>query len=106
MAEQAESMLRKSLDAFVDMDAGLAQTVRVWDDELDAINRKMLTQVQDGIRSDPERLEQLIHYLLIARSLERIADHATNIAEDVIYLTEGEIVRHKFLDYEALFGKG
>jgi phosphate transport system protein len=103
MAEQAQSMLRKSLDALVSMDPGLAQAVRVWDDELDTINRKMLAQVQDGIRANPEYIEQLIHHLLIARHLERIADHATNIAEDVIYLTEGEIVRHKYLDYEALF---
>ena len=53
--------------------------------------------------SHEQLMEQLIDYLLIARHLERIADHATNIAEDVIYLTEGEIVRHKYLDYEALF---
>ena len=66
------------------------------DDEVDAINRQMYQQVKDG---DPQEsrswIEPLIHMLSVSRHLERIADHATNIAEDVIYMVEGEIVRHR-----------
>ena len=69
------------------------------DDEVDAINRMMYGQVQDGIRKNLEQMESLIHYLGVARHLERIADHATNIAEDVIYMVDGEIARHKTEDF-------
>ncbi len=94
MAEKARDMVKTSLDALVNLDAGLAREVCAADDEVDAMNRRMYLQVQDGIRRQPERLEALIHLLSVSRHLERIADHATNIAQDVIYMVEGEIVRH------------
>jgi phosphate transport system protein len=101
MAEKTQSMLKKSLDSLVNMDADLAWEVGAADDEVDAINRDMYLQVQDGIRKNIDRMECLIHLLQTSRHLERIADHATNIAEDVIYMINGEIVRHRAEDYKS-----
>jgi phosphate transport system protein len=102
MARKAKSMLKRSLDALMKMDAVLARGVCASDDEVDAMNREMYLQVQDGIRNQPEHLESLIHLLSASRHLERIADHATNIAEDVLYMIKGEIVRHRAEDYKSL----
>lgn len=99
MAEKAQAMLHKSLDALVNLDANLARQVCAADDEVDAMNRNAYLLVEEGIRRNPERMEPLIHMLSVSRHLERIADHATNIAEDVIYMCEGEIVRHRSEDY-------
>ena len=99
MAEKTKSMLRRSLEALVNMDTDQARQVCVDDDEVDAINRDIYEVVQGAIRDDMSQMECLIHYLSVARHLERIADHATNIAEDVIYMVDGEIVRHKAEDY-------
>lgn len=95
MGERVEAMLRKSLDAFVNQDPVEAQAVRDLDDEVDAIHRGMYEKVEQAIRSDTGELQQMIHFLNISRQLERIADHATNIAKDVLYITQGEIVRHR-----------
>ncbi len=100
MARKVQFMLKNSLDALVNFSASLAKEVCLNDDEVDAMNRQMFQSVQDGIRAHPERVEPLIHMLSISRHLERIADHATNIAEDVIYMVEGEIVRHKTEEYK------
>lgn len=105
MAEKAQSMLKRSLDALVKMDTGMARGVCASDDEVDAINREMYMQVQNGIRKHPDRLESLIHTLSVSRHLERVADLATNIAEDVIYMIEGEIVRHRAEDYVPQSGR-
>lgn len=101
MTEKTQSMLTRSLDALVNMDCDLAHQVCAADDEVDAMNRQMYLTVQDGIRQHPEQLESLIHLLSASRHLERIADHATNIAEDVIYMAEGQIVRHRAEDYQS-----
>ncbi len=100
MAEKAKTMLRRSLDALVDGDSEIARQVCAADDEVDAMNREMYVKVQEGIRRHPEHIESLIHLLSASRHLERIADHATNIAEDVIYMIEGEIVRHRAEVYQ------
>jgi len=100
MAETTQTMLKKSLDSLVNMDSQLAREVGASDDEVDAINRDMYVQVQDSIRKYPNRLESLLHMLSTSRHLERIADLATNIAEDVVYMIEGEIVRHKAARYQ------
>ena len=100
MAEKTQSMLRRSLDALVNMDRKLAHEVCAADDEVDAMNRQMYQILQDGIRANPTQMESLIHLLSASRHLERIADHATNIAEDVIYMVEGEIVRHRTEEYK------
>jgi phosphate transport system protein len=103
MADQAQRMLKQSLDALVNMDAALAVEVCAADDAVDAINREMYARIQEGIRRRPEHLECLMHLLAVSRHLERIADHATNIAEDVVYMVEGEIVRHRAEDYRSQF---
>ena len=104
MSDKARSMLRRSLDALVDMDADQAREVCVADDEVDAINREMYGQVQDGIRKQPAKMACLIRLLEVSRNLERIADHATNIAEDVVYMVDGQIMRHKTEDFRADLG--
>jgi len=94
MAKKASQMLKKSLDALVNSDVATAIDVCLADDEVDAINRDMYEQVKAAICEHPEHIDALIHLLSVSRHLERVADHATNIAEDVIYLVEGRIVRH------------
>ncbi|HNS23085.1 MAG TPA: phosphate signaling complex protein PhoU [Sedimentisphaerales bacterium] len=99
MAEKAQGMLRRSLDSLVNLNAEQARGVILSDDEIDAMNRRVYQIVQEAIHIHPDHAESLLHMLSAARHLERIADHATNIAEDVIYMIEGVIVRHKAEDY-------
>ncbi|NQV33270.1 MAG: phosphate signaling complex protein PhoU [Phycisphaeraceae bacterium] len=101
MASRVQAMLKRSLDALVNHDVDLAQWVCVQDDEIDGMNRQMHQMVQRAIRDRPEHTEVLIHMLSAVRHLERIADHATNIAEDVIYMIKGEIIRHQAEYYES-----
>jgi phosphate transport system protein len=100
MAAKTQEMLKNSLDALVNLDARLAREVCACDDEIDAMNKQMFLVVQDAINTYPDQVESLIHLLSASRHLERIADHATNIAEDVIYMIEGEIVRHGIEQYQ------
>ncbi len=100
MANKAQTMVKKSLDALVNLSVQLAHDVCVCDDEVDALNREMYLIVQDAIARSPEHTEALLHLLSASRHLERIADHATNIAEDVIYMIDGEIVRHRAEEYK------
>ena len=95
MTRSVQKMLRESLDALVNMDVEKARFVRKLDDEVDTIHRGMYSQICRAIREDTDQLEQMIHLLNISRQLERIADHAVNISKDVIYMVEGDIVRHK-----------
>jgi phosphate transport system protein len=94
MAGKAEYMLKKSLDALVNLDIDLAFKVCTLDDEVDEMLREAYDRIKQAIGEYPDRVGYLINLLLISRHLERIADHGTNIAEEVIYLVEGEIVRH------------
>lgn len=95
MSRLTIDMLHQSIDALVKMDAQAARRIRRLDDEVDLLTAGAFQAVQDGIRAKPEFLDQYIQFLSCARHLERIADLATNICEDVIYLVEGVIVRHK-----------
>lgn len=95
MCNKALTMLGQSLDGLMKMNADLARKVRASDDEVDEINRQMYLKIGQAVCKNPEHVERLLSYLSASRHLERIADYATNIAEDVIYLIEGEIVRHK-----------
>ena len=95
IAEKAQTMLHKSLDALINMDLTLAREVGVADDEVDALNRETYARVKELLRERPDDIEALITLLNVSRHLERIADHASSIAEDVIYLIEGKIVRHQ-----------
>ncbi len=96
MSEKTRLMLKNSLDALVNLDADLAQEVCLRDDEVDQINREIYEHVQQAILENPDKGGYLINLFSIARYLERIADHATNIAEEVIYLIEGVIQRHRY----------
>ena len=87
-------MVKESLDALVNSDPALAHKVRDSDDEVDALRRTIEKQIEQQIAAHPERTDCLMRLSSVARHLERIADMATNIAEDVIYMVEGEIVRH------------
>ncbi len=91
---KVRAMLEKSLDALVNLDHRTAREVCRMDDEVDAIHKDNYKLVKDQIRKHPERIDSLIQYISVSRHLERIADLATNIAEDVLYMIEGEIVRH------------
>ena len=99
MADKVMKMVRSGLDALSQMSADLAHQVCAADNEVDAINRRMYRTVGELIRKGEEDPDSLIHLLSISRHYERIADHATNIAEDVIYMISGEIVRHKTEEY-------
>ena len=94
MGEKVQAMLRKSLDALVAMEPELAIEVLRSDDEIDAIHRQMYQQIKAEIALRPEKVDYYIQLLAVSRNLERVADHATNISEDVIYLAEGHIIRH------------
>lgn len=95
MVEKVMTMLRDSLDALFKMDATLAWTVCEADDEVDRLNRQNYDRVREALLAQPEDVDFLIHALGVSRNLERVADHATNIAQDVIYMIKGEIVRHR-----------
>jgi phosphate transport system protein len=95
MANKAQQMVKESLDALVNADTLLARRVRDADDEVDSMRRTVQEFVEQKIAEHPEHTELLMRLLSVSRHLERLADLATNVAEDVIYMVEGEIVRHR-----------
>ncbi len=100
MAKIVQTMLKNSLDALVAMDTQLANTVCEIDDEVDQLHCSMYEKVQKLIMSDLENIDLYFQLISVSRYLERAADHMTNIAEDVIYMVEGEIHRHPGLNME------
>ncbi len=96
MGQKVQTMLEKALDALVNADLHAARAVFDLDDEVDAIHKRNYQLVKEQIRRKPERIDSLIQYTSVSRHLERIADLATNIAEDIVYMIEGEIVRHTY----------
>ncbi len=94
MADKTENMLRKSLDSLVNLDVELAFKVLLLDDEVDDLKDVAYKKIKTAMVKHSDIPGYLINLLLISRHLERMADHATNIAEEVIYMIEGEIVRH------------
>lgn len=95
MSRKVRDMVRQALDAFVRKDAALAEAVLAGDDEVDARYKQLFRELLTYMIEDPKTVSRCLHLLLITRNLERIADHSTNIAEDVIYYVEGRDVRHK-----------
>lgn len=93
---RASDMVREALDAFVDQNVAAAREVCRRDDEVDEFNRRVIDELLDVMRTQPEMVEPAVHFFSVCRHVERIGDCATNIAEDVIYLVEGEIARHHF----------
>jgi phosphate transport system protein len=94
MAEISERMTRESLDAFVRKDAKLARAILARDDEVDQLKDQVFRVLLTYMMADPGTIERALGLILISRHLERIADHATNIAEDVIFVVEAKDVRH------------
>ncbi len=99
MAQIAREMVRISIDALIKMDTAMASDVCARDDEIDNLHREMYEIVADNIKTNPGNVQEMISMLSISRNLERIADHATNIAEDVIYMVDGVITRHRTEEY-------
>lgn len=93
MAQKAKGLFRRSIEALINRDLGSAWSVLSSDDEIDALNRAHLTWVQSRIKESPSDTEALLLHLFVSRNLERLADLVINLAEDVIYMVDGEIVR-------------
>lgn len=94
MANLAAEMVRKALQSFIEADAKMAESVLSMDDSVDKLNETMHYALLNVMREQPQYTPQALNALVIARSLERVADHATNIAEDVIFWVQGFDVRH------------
>jgi len=96
MAEKTQAMLSKALTAFTKMDEEMAVEILSDDDEIDMMKHKLHSNLEERLTQEIERRRVLIHLFLVSRHLERIADHATNIAEDVIYMVTGELVGYDY----------
>jgi phosphate transport system protein len=101
VAEKAQTMVKKSLDALVNTDVNLAKEVCASDDEVDKLTKQMLKRTINAIEKNPERTKDYFSVRSVSKNLERIADSATNIAEDVIYLCSGDIIRHQAEDFSS-----
>lgn len=95
MANRSVELLRRSIDSYVELDADLARQVCAEDDEVDELNRQIIQDLIEKMKQSPDLVEPLMHLFSASRHVERVADHATNIAEDVVYMVEGEIIRHQ-----------
>jgi len=98
MTSLVQKMLKDSLDALVDLDGEKAREVLLQDDEVDSLHHSMYGTVGNAIKADPDNVEMWMEIQAVSRYLERIADHCTNIAEDVEYMVHGQIQRHQNLD--------
>jgi len=94
MAEIAQSMVKDVLDAFVNRDVQLARSVCERDDLVDGLNDQVVRELLTYMMSDPKTIPRAVHLMIVARCLERIADHATNIAEDVIFMVAALVIKH------------
>jgi phosphate transport system protein len=98
MAMLSQDMVKQCLDAVVNADPTLARQVREEDDAVDEARQQIRRRILQGIKAHPEQLENLLRINSVSKHIERIADMATNVAEDVIYMVEGDIVRHRTTD--------
>ena len=94
MAAAAQQMVRDALSAFIELDADLARDICRRDSEVDQLNDQVFRELLTYMMQDSSAITRAVDLILVARNLERIADHATNIAEDVIYLVEGKTIKH------------
>jgi phosphate transport system protein len=94
LARMALAMVKDSLDAFVQRDSTAARAIIPRDREVDALNREMHTALAQHMMANPDTIARCLHWIVAAKSLERIADHAKNIAEEVVYLCEAQDIRH------------
>lgn len=98
MSADATDMVHDALDAFVELDVHAAREICRRDEEIDTLNRQVIDELHETMQARPDLIEPALHLFSISRHVERIADCATNIAEDVIYLVEGEIARHHLVE--------
>ncbi len=96
MAELAQDMVKDSIDAFINRDDQLARNVCERDDEVDDLNDQIFRELLTYMMQDPGNIKRAVDLILVARHLERMADHATNISEDVIYFVKGKTIKHHF----------
>ena len=101
MAEKVGVMIRRAVQALIEADAKLAESVLVMDDDVDDMNRTFQADLVEVMQRNPDASTQALNAIIVSRNLERTADHATNIAEDVIFWVRGSDVRHKFSLSEA-----
>jgi phosphate transport system protein len=94
MAEITQNMLRDVLNAFVNGDASLARSVCERDDRVDGLNNQVFRELLTYMMADSKTITRAVHLLIVSRCLERIADHATNIAEGVIFMTQAKVIKH------------
>lgn len=94
MAKIAQDMVKDSLDAFVNSDSDLARSVCQRDDQVDELNNQIFRELLTYMLQDSKTVERAVDLILVGRNLERIADHATNICEDVIYMVNGKNIKH------------
>ncbi len=99
LASRSTKMVRKSLDAFVDLNLAMAKQVIIEDRIVDQLNREVIAEIKSVMMDSAKLIEPALHCFSASRHLERIADHAENISEDVIYIISGEIIRHKHGDF-------
>ena len=95
MAEITQSMVKDVLDAFVNRNSKLARSVCERDDLVDSLNDQVFRELLTYMISDPKTITRAVHLILVCRCLERIADHATNIAEDVIFMVDALVIKHR-----------
>jgi phosphate transport system protein len=101
ISDRVRSILEGVLDALVQQDAVQARKLLAADDEVDELYRQLLEELKDELRADLDHLDAIVLLFSVARYMERLADHANNIAEDVLYMVEGEILRHQLPDTPA-----
>lgn len=97
LAGIAQKMLQDSMDAFVNRDVGLAESVVDRDDQADRVYLRLVCDIMEHMTEDLSFVEQGVHFTVVAHNLERVADQATNICEDVVYMVEGRVIKHKSL---------
>ena len=100
MSRKSLEMLHRSIDCYVELDGQGARAVLESDDEVDRLNAEIIEELRGVMRSSPDLVESALHLFSATRHIERVADHATNIAEDVVFMVEGVIIRHR-ADFQA-----
>ena len=100
MSRKSLEMLHRSIDCYVELDGQGARAILESDDEVDRLNAEIIEELRSVMRSSPDMVEPALHLFSATRHIERVADHATNIAEDVVFMVEGVIIRHR-ADFRA-----
>jgi phosphate transport system protein len=98
MSQLARRMLSDAVDAFIHLDANIGEAVVLMDDSVDNLNRKTTHELMELMKVDPESVEQAIEFIRVSRNLERVADLATNIAEEVVFIARAKVIKHHAAD--------